>query len=223
MKKSAFTLIELLVVISIIAVLASIAVPVFGKAMEKGKATNCAANMRQLGIGMAAYLNDNEDQMFPKAGGGAGANSGPWPQTLHGKYITNWKVYRSPFDKRVDRDRPPDVPVSYGINENLFASGGFNGSAAKFAYPSQLIMMAPALNRGANTVVFSGNSEQSVELQMPSGAGKDFGTHSGRSQINVLYADTHVSALKYKEFAENTGEEGQRRWMPEGGGSNATP
>ncbi len=219
MKKSAFTLIELLVVISIIAILASIAVPVFGKALEKGKATSCKANLRQLGIGVQAYLNDNEDQMFPKTG--SGGTGGAWPVTLHDKYVANWKVFRSPFDPRPDRDKPPDVPVSYGLNENLFITANFNGNASRYAFPSQLILMAPLMAH-EKVLKFAGTSDQSVELPMASGAGK-FGTHAGRTLINVLYADTHVDTAKYAEFADSSGEEGQRRWMPEGSTATAPP
>ncbi|HEX8296024.1 MAG TPA: type II secretion system protein, partial [Chthoniobacteraceae bacterium] len=118
MKKSAFTLIELLVVISIIAILAGIALPVFNKVAERSKATNCASNLRQVGIGLNAYLNDNNDQYFAKTGGGEDETS--WPKTLQAKYVPSWKIFRSPFDKetssRPSKQEPPNIPVSYGLN-----------------------------------------------------------------------------------------------------------
>src|SRR5262249_54320884 len=64
MKRSAFTLVELLVVISIIAILAGIALPVFSRVLERGKVASDGSNLHQLGVGLTAYLNDNDDQMF---------------------------------------------------------------------------------------------------------------------------------------------------------------
>ncbi len=221
MKKSAFTLIELLVVIAIIAVLAGIALPVFNKVMERSKATSDASNLRQLGIGLAAYLNDNDGQMFPLTGAG-GIEEASWPITLQSKYVTNWKVFRSPFDKvtslRPDLQQAPNVPVSYGVNINAM---GVNES--KFVSPSQLIVMAPALTPGTE-LQFSGTSETNPALMMPAGGGNaKLGTHSGRTQINALYADTHVSTLPYREYSQTQQEEGLKQWWPEGTNTPAAP
>jgi prepilin-type N-terminal cleavage/methylation domain-containing protein len=56
--KRAFTLIELLVVVAVIAILASILFPVFAHARERAKRTSCISNLRQLGLGGGAYLED---------------------------------------------------------------------------------------------------------------------------------------------------------------------
>jgi prepilin-type N-terminal cleavage/methylation domain-containing protein/prepilin-type processing-associated H-X9-DG protein len=212
MKKSAFTLIELLVVISIIAILAGIALPVFNKVLERGKATNDASNLRQLGIGLAAYLNDNEDQMFSLVASDPSGAAATWPTTLHDKYVTNWKTFRSPFDK-ITGARPnpsaPPYPVSYGINTNVF---GVN--ASKFTAPSELIIMAPHVAPGPE-VVFIDDSATNPQLPLPTGGGKN-GTHSGRNQINALFADTHVEGLNYKKFSDTSSVDGMKAWYPEG-------
>lgn len=63
-RQSGFTLIELLVVIAIIAILAAILFPVFAQAREKARAISCLSNMKQVGTGMAMYLQDY-DETFP--------------------------------------------------------------------------------------------------------------------------------------------------------------
>ncbi len=57
-KTNAFTLIELLVVISIIAILASIAVPVFGKAQESAGRTKALASGKQIGTACKLFAMD---------------------------------------------------------------------------------------------------------------------------------------------------------------------
>ncbi len=126
---SAFTLIELLVVIVIIAILAAILFPVFAQAREKARQAACLSNVRQIGMGVLQYLQDNDELYFPhvteRTAPASVPNTAPgrFPWSIRGKldpYVKSQGIFRCPSNAD---DWPEPVASNwwfsdYGFNHN---------------------------------------------------------------------------------------------------------
>lgn len=82
-KVAGFTLIELLVVVAIIAILAAILFPVFGRARENARRTSCASNLKQIGLAWLQYSQDYDEKIMRYSTGAASASSATPTNKIH--------------------------------------------------------------------------------------------------------------------------------------------
>ena len=73
-RRTGFTLIELLVVVAVIGILAGILLPALAKAKEKAQRITCVSNLKQVGLAIQMYADDNEDTLPGPVWAGATAS-----------------------------------------------------------------------------------------------------------------------------------------------------
>ena len=107
----------MLVVVAIIMLLAAILFPVFAKARENARRSNCQSNLKQLGIGLSLYIQDYDERYIPNTRTG-GLSDSP---------AISWTVALFPYTKSRALLRCPSNTTPYlGSNAFTGASNTLN-------------------------------------------------------------------------------------------------
>jgi len=114
--KRGFTLIELLVVMAIISILASILFPVFSRAIDKAKGTQCLSNVKQIQMAVMMYAQDY-DSWYPPAPRVVGGSVVTWADMVQ-PYMENRQILACPT--------LAGAAVGYAINYWMTGNGGAN-------------------------------------------------------------------------------------------------
>jgi prepilin-type N-terminal cleavage/methylation domain-containing protein/prepilin-type processing-associated H-X9-DG protein len=205
-----FTLIELLVVISIIAVLAALLLPAVTLVKASATRTQCSSNMRQVGIAILGYTNDN---------------NGLVPSLFLPDWVTTWQAQLMPYTDNQglsDRVQAQDPTVWKGtIYQCPTYRGGSQWNLSGYGFN---IMLAPPANvwtqpwalegvsSTSSQALFGESSSQAMYISNKSNMyannpwdGYDINSHRGSA--NFLFADFHVESLENKrvfiEFNNN--------------------
>ena len=124
-----FTLLELLVVIAIIAILAAILFPVFSRAQEKGRQTECMSNLKQIGLSLVMYATDHDGTYLLAAQVDPVTyqleNVQPWRPAID-SYVRNEPLWYCPdvtnhtgYTPATDSDYMANLYVACGMPENM--------------------------------------------------------------------------------------------------------
>src|SRR5262245_30093369 len=191
----AFTLIELLVVIAIIAILAALLLPALSNAKEAGRLTACKSNLRQIGIGLRVYVDENES--YPTDNGGYGPV--PWENSVLPSLDISNRIFMCASLRLKLLPAHPQHTLSYVFNLMGRGHGGYDPvsgwsgylglqfiatgvSEAKVVSPSDMIAIGDVMEAGTDDGDIAANLIES----------DDWIADRHKRGGNVVFCDDHV-------------------------------
>jgi prepilin-type N-terminal cleavage/methylation domain-containing protein/prepilin-type processing-associated H-X9-DG protein len=225
-KCGGFTLIELLVVIAIIAVLAALLLPALSGAKKQAQAVKCKSNLRQMGIALHMYVEDNHCYPFGELGLPVGSvpDARLWWGSINPYMTVAWSnrnahcpSYQAGIVSQTDGDA---AYGSYAYNVTgtysptlglgfLFAaqSGGLSPpiSESQVLFPTEMFAMCDARISPApspiSTNFWAGNIY--TPLYFWAIAGEPQPLRHGKG-FNFVFCDGHVSLVRRTDFMNPT-------------------
>jgi len=235
MKRTGFTLIELLVVIAVIALLVSLSVAATRRVKQQAQVVECASNLRQLGLGLLLYENDNET--FPYGyrrafeappGGYVGDHTCDRPGVWWFHYIEQYKntdgkesVACCP-SKRLDRSFSSEnvLRANYTVNQSVcktyrIADGGYAVINWHHVTDKPPVELGPRIEDSAYIPGLEINNGKLIWKDQQQDA--IVGRHPGRT-VNAGFVDGNVIRVKAEGLAVEKSDDGYRNrrrlWTP---------
>ena len=203
-----FTLIELLVVISIIMLLAALALPVLQRATKVSRIAKCVSNQSQIGKAFRMYGNDN-DGFLPTTPGGSTFTMGG-KETVYkpggvrplNKYMgkDNYEIFRCPSDG--GRQSPvwgetPNTYVKTGSSYYYLTWDNMLNDPANARAGKKFDDYADTANK---TFLLGDWSAHAFGFEMEATGQDPYYVyrrwHDPRIKCNILFMDFHVSYIK---------------------------
>lgn len=182
-----FTLIELLVVIAIIGILAGILLPVLSRARESARSTQCASNVKQIGMGLIMYANENGEQ-FPTDTTGSAMTS---LNLLYPNYVSDPRTFNCPSDTFVTSASNAGIAAATAFTKNQ-CSYGYDRAHTQ-ADDADVALASDRPTNDAASVPTSANSPNHGGTVNAAGTADV----AGRGQ-NVVFVDGHVEFVTSK-------------------------